>query len=287
MPLSGFALAGERYLGSVTVIARFGARVHASRSQERTSMERARLCAGLALATLCLSACGSGDRSDASDTRAGLTPDQAAARVHGSIGDPAVREVRVITDPANSPASVPWVRTYLAENAGHPEYRFWLGNLVEGAVAELMRTTQPSLAEVIGGGDVVHEGPHGPKVSPPLGMGIATREYFHSPSDIDLRARVNRVADDLGLMVMSVKILHPLDSALVVTFAVPSGDRPQLLAQLNRGLMGSPVDIEGLYYELDAPSGKPLVRSGVRERIKGGGIWVARGRGDRFEFNHG
>lgn len=85
----------------------------------------------------------------------------------------------------------------------------------------------------------------------------------------------------------SVEVLHPLDSALAVTFTVPPGDVSWTMSQLTNDLMATPPDIEGLYIELDSPIGDPLLRSAVRERIKGGGGWSASGQDERFGVEHG
>lgn len=54
-------------------------------------MGRGRLCAGLSIAALCLTACGSANSTDANDTPTGLEPQAAVARVLASLGDSAVQ----------------------------------------------------------------------------------------------------------------------------------------------------------------------------------------------------
>lgn len=186
--------------------------------------------------------------------------------------------------PGDPTPSRTWVRTYIKDAAGDTVHGEWLASLVAGAVAELMRTNQSSLDQVIQGGDFVHTGPHGTQVTEQLGMGQAAQEYFDSPSDPDLRDRVDQVAQHFGLTVASVRVLHPLDSALDVRLVVPPGHVSWTMGDLDRELMGSPVDIEGLYVELDSPSGRVLLQAGYQERLAGGG-WS--GEGDRFGIQHG
>lgn len=214
--------------------------------------------------------------------RAGLPPEQAAARVLRSLGEPTVRDIRVIHEPLDPHGGLNWVRTYFTRSADGSAYRDWVSYLVEGSVAELMRTAQPTLAEVISGGDSVVAGPHGARVSTANGMGAQQGEYFDSPSDAALRGRVDMVAHDHGLTASSAKVLHPLDSALIVRLVVPSGHPTWTLDQLRAELLGSPVDIEGLFIELDSPTGTPLARIGWRERIGGGGGTFAPGQAVRF-----
>jgi hypothetical protein len=113
-------------------------------------------------------------------------------------------------------------------------------------------------------------------------------QEFDSPPDDDLRQRVATIADGYGLGVGSVEILHPLDSALAVTFTVPPGDVAWTIDGLSQELEGSPPDVEGVFVELDSPTGRPLARFAYRERLHGGGGWFAAGQAARFGFvNHG
>jgi hypothetical protein len=250
-------------------------------------MGRAHLCAGLSMAALCLSACGSGNSADANDTPTGLEPDVAVARVLGSLGDPMVQGVDVIPAPGVYGCGSPCLRVRLNSNADHGVTEVWLGQLIEGAVGELVRTDQKTLAEVLGA-EVVTPTRNGHLVTTPLGMGYSPLGHrFNSPSDADLRQRAADVADRYGLTVNSVEVLHPLDSALAVTFTVPRGAVSWTLYQLTNDLLGSPIDVEGLSIQLNSPNGRPLLRVANGERAKGGGGWSAPGQDDRFALNHG
>jgi hypothetical protein len=239
------------------------------------------------IAALCLAACGSGNTAEANDTPTVLAPDDAVARVLASLGDPMVRDADVIADPSDNPGGLPWVRVRLDSNAGDGVREVWLGELVEGAVGELIRTNESTLGEVIGG-EIVDQTPNGHVLATPLGMGYSpVGQRFNSPSDADLRERVTIVADRYGLGVTSVEVLHPLDGALAVTFTVPPGDVSWRIDQLRSDLVGSPVDVEGLFIELDSPTGQPLLRGSGSERVKGGGLWFAPGQDERFGALHG
>jgi hypothetical protein len=112
-------------------------------------------------------------------------------------------------------------------------------------------------------------------------------QHFNSPSDADLRQRVATVAGKYGLGVGSIEVLHPLDSALAVTYTVPRGKPAWTFQELECALLGSPTDIEGIYLQLNSPGGRPLFRVANGERTTGGGGWFAPGQGDRFNFHHG
>jgi hypothetical protein len=95
------------------------------------------------------------------------------------------------------------------------------------------------------------------------------------------------VADTYGLTLDSVEVLHPLESALAVTFSVPPGPVSWTLTQLTHDLQGSPVDVEGLSLQLDSPSGRALLHVAYGGRAAGGGGWYAHGQGIRFGFQGG
>jgi hypothetical protein len=250
-------------------------------------MGRGRLFAGLAMAALCLTACGSGNSAEANDTSTGLEPRAAVARVLASLGDPAVRGVDVIPAPGVYGCGSPCLRVRVSGNADHGVTEAWLGRLIEGAVGELVRTPrQKTLAEVLGA-EVVTPTRNGHVVTTPLGMGYSPLGHrLHSPSDADLRRHAADVADEYGLTVDSVQVLHPLDSALAVTFTVPSGPVSWTFSQLTHDLQGSPVDVEGLSIQLNSPRGQPLLRIANGERAKGGTGWFAHGQDERFGLEH-
>ena len=204
-----------------------------------------------------------------------------------SLDDSAVEGVDVLPPPGVYGCGSPCLRVRFKSNADHGVTEVWLGRLIEGAVGELVRTDQKTLAEVLGA-EVVTPTRSGDRVTTPLGMGYSPLGHrFHSPSDADLRQRTAEVADTYGLTVDSVDVLHPLDCALAVTFTVPSGAVSWTLYQLTDALLGSPIDVEGLSIQLNSPSGQPLLRVASGERAKGGGGWFAPGQDDRFGFQHG
>jgi hypothetical protein len=174
------------------------------------------------------------------------------------------------------------------QNLGdHGVKELWLGVLVEGAVGELARTNHTTLARVLGA-EVVTRSGSGRRETTPLGMGEApVGRQFHSSSDADLRQRALDAAHEYGLTLDSVEVLHPLDSALAVTFTVPPGGVSWTLTELDDALLGSPVDLEGLFVQLNSPSGRPLLIVENGQRIRGGGGWSAHGQDGRFGVVHG
>jgi len=198
-----------------------------------------------------------------------------------------VQRVDVIPAPGVYGCGSPCLRVRIDNNDDHLVREVWLGQLTEGAVGELVRTDQKTLAEVLGA-EIVTPKRNGHLHTTQLGMGYSPLGHrFNSPSDADLRERAADVADKYGLTVDSVEVLHPLDSALAVAFTVPPGPVSWTLYQLTKNLQGSPIDLEGLSIQLNSPSGQPLLLFARGARNKGGGGWFAPGQDDRFGFQHG
>jgi hypothetical protein len=250
-------------------------------------MGSGRLRVSLSAVALCLTACSTGNAAEAGDPPTGLAPPDAIARVLGSLGDTTVRGAEMVTGHDEPLCTSPCLRVSVDTDADHGVKEAWLGELVVGAVGELIRTDETNLGTVIAGEIATTDSNGHVHTAPIAEGGSPVGRQFHSPRDSALRQRVATVAAKHGLGVESVEVLHPLDSALAVTLTVPPGGVPWTIDQLANELMGSPVDMEGLFVELDSPTGKPLIRIARRERFTGGGGWFAPGQDDRFGFNHG
>lgn len=249
-------------------------------------MGRGRLWVSLSVVGLCLTACGNGAAAEARNPLPGPAPQDAVAQVLASLGDPSVRGAEVVSDPNEPSCTSPCLRVSLDNDADHGVKEAWLAHLVVGAVAELIRTDQTNLGMVLAG-EITTRGSNGRVHTALLSGSGPVGQRFNSPSDSALRERVAGVAAKYGLGVESVELLHPLDSALAVTLTVPPGDVSWTINQLTDELLGSPADVEGLFVQLESPTGQPLIRIAYRERTRGGGGWFAPGQDDRFGFNHG
>ena len=129
-------------------------------------MGRGRLCAGLLIVALCVTACDSGTAGGADDPQRGLAPEVAVARVMASLGDPMVRGAGVVAHPNPTYCDSPCIRVRLDSDRGRGVKEVWLGELVLGAVGELVRTDQKDLAPAVSG-QIVDRTPNGasPQVS--------------------------------------------------------------------------------------------------------------------------
>jgi hypothetical protein len=249
-------------------------------------MRRGREYAALAILACCLTAFRGARATDLDHADTASSVPAAVSRVLGSLGDRSVLGATVIPAPGIYGCGSPCLRLRVDSDADHNVREVWLGRLVEGAVAALVRPHQQALARDLGV-EVVVRTHDGHLTTIPIATGDAPLgRNPDSPSDEDLRQRAAIVADRYGLTLDSVEVLHPLDSALAVTYTVPPGKVPWTIDQLSEELEGSPADLAGLSIQLSSPSGRPLFSYAYAERGAGGGGWSARGQDSRFGLQH-
>ena len=165
----------------------------------------------------------------------------------------------------------------------------WESELAVGAIGELTRIDQSTISDEIASATATGPGVDGTPTTTGLGVGAITLgQEFHSPSDAALSAHVDGVAKQFGLTVGSLRILHPIDSAIAVTLVVPDGSKIDwTIDQLRAALVGGVPDVEGLLVKLDSPDGGALLRSGVAYRTGGGSLSFAPNQDSRFGAVHG
>jgi hypothetical protein len=165
----------------------------------------------------------------------------------------------------------------------------WLADLAVGAVAERSRTNERVANDLVSTAIAVGPDAQGNPATTSLGIGaVQLGQVFGSPSDSVLAAHVVDVAQNHGLLIADLRILHPLESALSVTFVVPDGATIDwTIDQLRAELAGVPPELEGVFIELRDSTGRPLLQSGAAYRTGGGGLWFAPGQDSRFGAVHG
>lgn len=165
----------------------------------------------------------------------------------------------------------------------------WLADLAVGAVAERSHSGPAVANDVIASATAVGPGKGGDSVTTYLGVGaVRLGQVFGSPSDAALTDHVADVAKSHGLTVGDLQILHPIESALRVTFVVPDGAKIDwTIDQLRTELVGESPNVEGVFLELDDSQGQPLLQSGVAYRTGEGGLWFGPGQDARFGAVHG
>jgi hypothetical protein len=226
----------------------------------------------------------------------GLSAEAAASAVLKGLAGTPVQSVEVVPAPAQGqPYTAPWVSTRIAssalpgKDAGGTVDSIWFGALAQGAVADRMRTSESTTAKVIGGGEIVTADTNGDSTARPLGTGsVLGGQVFKSPGDRELKTRVQDVADRFGLSISSLELLHPLESALSVTFVVPDSLKPTwTIDDLRSALDGTPRSVEGTLITLKSPDGTPLLVNGAAYRTGSGALWFAPGEDVRFGAVHG
>lgn len=226
----------------------------------------------------------------ASTTSAPSRPAESATSLvlEGMVGTE-VRSVSLEGTTARSSSSRPRVIVRVDSDRGDDLYAVWLGDLVRGAVADRMRDDEKTTADVIGGGQVEDTDRSGAPVIVPLGTGsIVGGQAFDSPSDDALEARAEGAAREFGLKLLSVDVMHPLESAISVKFELPEdGALTWTIDDLRDAVAGSPVSVEGVFIEIVSPSGRSLLRTGASYRTAEGGLSFAPGQDERFGAVHG
>jgi hypothetical protein len=222
-------------------------------------------------------------------TGPGQSAEEAISQVLKGTSGTEVRSASLMEAPADSVTTGPWVNVRVDSDKGDDLYAVWLGGLVQGAVADQMRDDEETTADVIGGGQVEDTDQSGAPVTVSLGTGsIVGGQVFHSPSDDELEARMKTAARRFGLELLAVEVMHPLESAISVRFALPEdGELSWTIDDLRDAVAGSPLSVEGVFIEIDSPSGKSLLRTGTSYRTGEGGLSFAPGQDDRFGALHG
>ena len=217
------------------------------------------------------------------EPRGPLTSTDAAVQVmNGLSGEPQLAGITTTSTPSGLEVVIRLTRN----DDTVPDV--WLADLAVGAVGELMHSDQAMANDLISSATAVGPGKGGDPITSDLGIGaVRLGQQFGSPSDLMLAAHVADVARRYGLELAEVKILHPLESALSVTFVVPTGATISwTIDELRTALVGQSLDVEGVLIELDGPDGQPLLQSGVAYRTGEGGLWFAPGQDERFGALH-
>ena len=226
----------------------------------------------------------------------GLTSAQATAQVLAGLAGTPVQTITVGSPPATGEMTsgitgtgAPWITVSVIGVNPESVESNWLGALAQGAVADLMRSDAPTTQAVIGGGEVVGLNNSGNQVSTVLGTGfVVGGQQFASPGDDVLRAHIFDVALKFGLKVRTLTIVHPLNSAISVSFTVSDSVTVSwTIDELRAALEGSPKTLEGSFIQLYSASGELLLSAGVAYRTGLGGLSFAPGQDTRFGAVHG
>jgi hypothetical protein len=138
----------------------------------------------------------------------------------------------------------------------------WEGDLVQGATAEVLsQGNTTDLANVVVGYSLAQLQPDGAAstIEESASGDVTPGQDFNAPSDSVAREAIENYLTKRGFGVQSVRILHPLQSALYVRVQVPSDkqaiDASELFVSLaDGGALGSTdrsgVPFEGVYLQI-------------------------------------
>lgn len=169
----------------------------------------------------------------------------------------------------------------------------WQAELAQGAIADHLSAGVTNLADVIEGSTILLD--TGDGAAPrEIGGGagdVAAGQIFGAQSsqasDATISTHVKSALEGVGLSPQEVRVLHPLGAAVYIRASIddPSKIQGQFDSILNSVQAGG--EYEGIYLEIEASDGTPLVRSANAYRIGAGSVWFAPGNDELLNINHG
>ena len=217
---------------------------------------------------------------------AALTPEQALARAMSGVDKGLFVSAEFTPPRSGLPAQRGFAAVTRAASGknGDPMLGEWEGDLVADAVAELLTPSGPISASI---GEVMESavGPDGHVVDAGYGFPISpdlagTVFPAAALSDGQIIANLRHSAEDAGLEVDSIRVLHPLDPAPIVVLRLSAPDEFTLddYTELLQSLFGlgpnlDASDYDGYYLELDSHDGARLVITDAAARGGPGAEW--------------
>lgn len=195
-----------------------------------------------------------------------------ALLVHASI--------RPHTSPAGSPSK--WFHAVVrapAVTSGKDVMALWEAFLVQGAAAEYL-SAGGDRADTISGSTIDVELPDGTVVEDVAGGAgdVLAGQQFDAGdrSDAQIAKEVHQILSKYALKPTSVRILHPFGPApvIVATETAPGSISQHELMSVVADVVGSPVDVDGIYLEIDLPDGQVATRQAYPYRTGAGLNWA-------------
>lgn len=222
---------------------------------------------------------------------AGLSWPEATSRVLGAAGMGSVVDATLGDAPRSMRSDQPWMTLHVRANPtealqGPGEVHVtWIASLAQGAIAELHRTEQASIGDVLSGSQIsVDVDDHSVQLD--VGQGYVALGQTFSATQFSDDAITEHVTDALakfGLQASEIRILRPLGAAVFVRVEVADDVHPSwTVDQLCDAINGTPRAYEGVYLQVEAPDGSPLLARAVAYRTGLGGTWFAPGQNERF-----
>ena len=156
----------------------------------------------------------------------------------------------------------------------------WEADLAEGAIQELgANSDTKSLADVVAGESIAIRNGDGTLTD--LGADAAGDQTpgrkFQPPPDAVAISSANQAVQAVGMTPLSVRVLHPVQSALYVTAEVANVYAVEKFAQLLSALRGGGAVYEGIYLEVRDKAGQTLVAVAASPRTGTGRLWIKPG----------
>jgi hypothetical protein len=203
--------------------------------------------------------------------------DEAIALTLAGLDSEAFAEARLGDAPGDQAHKGAWFYATLADADSPLPVSLWEGDLATGAVADRLAKGADNLAEVVAGSSFYATGTREELGG---GVGDVVPGQAFSAAGLSDEAIIKSATDELakaGLSATEVRVLRPLDAALLVRVKVADlAKTPVNLAELQQALMGSPARFEGIYLEISTDIG-PVAVSSLSLRTGAGRQWIASG----------
>lgn len=236
---------------------------------------------------------------DLSGGSPGLSPEAAADAALKALPESAgVYDVQISAAPESAlDPTLPWVDVYIdgpaTDGDGHSVALTWKASLVQGAMADLMRTHEIATNHVLGGSRVFVRNSEGQVRELDGGGGfVAAGQVFAAQQDgrdeTTIATSVSTAVGRFGLVPKSIEVLRPFGPAVSVVATLPA-DVPVdwTIDDLRAAITDTPIAYEGVSITILDVNGRPLLVSGVAYRTGLGGLWFAEGQDTRFGALHG
>lgn len=169
----------------------------------------------------------------------------------------------------------------------------WEASLAQGAIADRIAGATSNLADVIVDSTISAQSPDGSTVPVAGGAGDITSHQVFAAQKLEMTdsAIANMTDSALAtfkLTPINIAVLHPLGPAISVRAQVNDLDRLKgEFSDLLESINPNEATYEGVYLELEAGDGRPLVRVSQSLRTGVGQVWFAPGMDDFLGIMHG
>ena len=209
--------------------------------------------------------------------------------VTDKLDSSALLTARLGDPPASETRSGVWLYATIVGAAKdyRANYGRWQAFLAQGAVSARLTAAYP--AQKLIGSSVDLQVPDGsmvPNIDGSIASNSAPFTKFSDATDSEINDAVTALLPKFGLRLKTLDVFRPLDAAVKITAVVE--DESKLDYQVGPLLyaLNQPVPYEGVFLEIDSPTGEPLSIQLNAKRAGEGLNWFKPGQ-DKYGSPHG